>query len=563
MAAYKLVSLKITPPPFRKLSELEINFAERITLIAGHNGIGKSTILGLVANGSGLTERTYTSYTGKTYQGNLNEIIYIDYETELANVENPPRPVLLYDLEGEQFEKRCALTKRTIPSTKSRPVERHEVRVVPRNVSGEPYTIPATGVTIGDSSKVPIPTLYLGMTRMLPIGESNQDMIESDIDTAINQDDAKFINDFVNAVIGVSKQSGPTGITTQGIRGTSKKSKHPVYAHSAKSISLGQDSLSSIATALASFKKLQREWSDYPGGLLVIDEIDAGFHPHAQKKLIRKIASCARSLKLQVVATTHSLSLIEDIHPENNPVGGNGVSPDKVIYIWDSRNPKVAEISLQGIRDDMNLTAPEEPVNTPKSKLKVYLEDPEADLFFKKLLTPALRKKVKEATGRLLQHIPIRVGCDNLQGLQKYDPHFKTVIIVVDADSSIKQQGGKVPQNIVKLPGASASSGKGLNPEQTIFSFIKDIVDNPGAHQETYSALLRKNITADQLTEHLLNGDYNITDRDSSKKWMNQRLKHITKWNLIELWLKENPQKVEKFNSDFLAAAVAANKLNK
>lgn len=563
MAVYKLESLNITPPPFRKLSEIEINFAERITLIAGHNGIGKSTILGLIANGSGLTERNYISYTGKTFQGNLNEIIYIDYESELANVENPPRPVLLYNLEGELFEKRCALTKRTRSATKSRRVERHEVRVVPRNVNGEPYTIPATGEIIGDSSKVPIPTLYLGMTRMLPIGESNQDMIESDIDTAIHPDDAMFINDFVNSVIGISKLSGQTGITTQGIKGTSKKSKHPVYAHSAKSVSLGQDSLSSIATALASFKKLQREWDGYPGGLLVIDEIDAGFHPHAQKKLIRKIASCARSLKLQVVATTHSLPLIEDIHPDNNPIGGKGVSPDKVIYIWDSKNPKVADISLQEIRDDMNLTAPVEPEKEKRSKLKVYLEDAEADLFFKKLLTPALRKKVKEAAGRLLHPIPIRVGCDNLQGLQKYDPHFKTVIIVVDADSSIKQQNGKIPQNIVKLPGANSRTGRGLNPEQTIFNFIKDIVDNPEAHKETYSALLRKKVTGDQLTEHLLDGNYNITDRESSKKWMNQRLQYITEWNLIELWLKENSDKVEQFTRDFLAAALATDKLNK
>ncbi|MDN7132831.1 AAA family ATPase [Halomonas sp. MC140] len=561
MAEYKLETLKISLPPFRKLKEIEINFSDRITLIAGHNGIGKSTILGLIANGSGLTDNEFKSYTGKTFQGNLNEIIYLDYETELANNENPPRPILSYNFDGEKFEKRCALTKRTIPATTKR-AKRLEVRVVPRNISGEAFNIPSTGLTIGVASKVPIPTIYLGMTRMLPIGESDPEMVESDTDTTIHADDAAFISEFINEVIGVSQVNDQAGITTQGIKGTSKKSKHPIYAHSPKSISLGQDSLSSIATALASFKNLQRDWSDYPGGLLVIDEIDAGFHPHAQRKLIKKIASCAKSLKLQVVATTHSLPLIEAIHPDANPIGGKGIARDKVIYLWDSNNPSIAHLSLQDIKGDMNLTPPTQVEATPKRKIKVYLEDAEAGLFFKALLTRKLRAKVKKESDRLLEPIPISVGCENMQGLQKFDPHFKTVIIAVDADSSIKRQNGHYPKNIVKLPGAKSSNDKGLNPEQTIYNFVKEIVENSGSHPEAYSALLEMNVTTDQLQEHLLQGDFNILKRESAKKWMKARLSIIKDWNLIELWIKDNPDEVERFERDLINAAIATDKLN-
>jgi predicted ATPase len=503
------------------LKKIEIKFSDRITLIAGHNGIGKSTILGLVANGSGLTDKNFSSYTGRTFQGNLNEIIHIDYETELANNENPPRPILRYIFDSEQFEKRCALTKRTIPATKNRP-KRLEVRVVPRNLSGDSFTIKSSGITIGNSSKVPIPTIYLGMTRMLPIGESDPELVESDADTTIHAEDAAFISGFINEVIGFGQGGGKDGITTQGISGTSKKSKHPIYTHSPKSISLGQDSLSSIATALASFKKLQREWSDYPGGLLVIDEIDAGFHPHAQRKLIKKIASCAKSLQLQVVATTHSLPLIESIHPDANPIGGNGIASDKVVYIWDSNNPSVADLDLQAIKDDMNLIPPIQNKSLKKQKLKVYLEDAEADLFLKALLTRSLRAKVKRSSGRLLTSIPISVGCDNLQGLQKFDPHFKNVIIAVDADASVKKQKGTYPKNIVKLPGAKNSNGKGLNPEQTIYNFVNEIVENPDSHPDAYDTLKEINVNTDQLKEHLLRGEFNILKRESAKKWMKE-----------------------------------------
>lgn len=561
MAEYKLKSLKINLPPFRKLKEIEIQFSERITLIAGHNGIGKSTILGLIANGSGLTDKTFSSYTGKTFQGNLNEIIYLDYETELENKENPPRPMLKYTFDGEEFEKRCALTKRTIPATKKRP-ERLEVRVVPRNMSGEPFTIKSSGVTVGDASKVPIPTIYLGMTRMLPIGESDPELVESDTDTSINAEDAAFISEFVNEIIGVGQVGTQIEITTQGIKGTSKQSKHPIYAHSPKSISLGQDSLSSIATALASFKRLQRDWVDYPGGLLVIDEIDAGFHPHAQHKLIKNIASCAKKLKLQVVATTHSLSLIEAIHPDANPIGAKGVASDKVIYIWDSNNPSIAELNLKDIRDDMNLTPPKKIKSSPKERLKVYLEDAEAGLFFKTLLTRSLRAKVKKASGRLLNSISISVGCDNMQGLQNFDPHFKTVIIAVDADASVRKQKGYYPKNIVKLPGAKDADGKGLNPEKTIYNFVNEIVSNTESHPEAYDALLKMNVTTDQLNEHFIRGQFDISKRESAKKWMKKRLDLIVEWKLVELWIQDNPGEVERFEKDLIAAAIATDKLN-
>ena len=85
MAKIKLKSIKFTQIPFRKLGNMTIEFADRLNVIAGHNGIGKSTIMALVANSSGLsTKAKYRSFFGRTFQGNLFDIVHIDYQAEYA-----------------------------------------------------------------------------------------------------------------------------------------------------------------------------------------------------------------------------------------------------------------------------------------------------------------------------------------------------------------------------------------------------------------------------------------------------------------------------------------------
>ncbi|WP_060494939.1 AAA family ATPase [Pseudomonas sp. GTC 16482] len=563
-------SLRISTPAFRKLKNITIEFAERITLIAGHNGIGKSTILGLVANGSGLTTTTARSlgipltYTGKQFNGVLNEIVHIDYESEYLvhkNNDTLASPFLDYTINGDDISVRCGFTHRTVKNS-DKTTERIEPRVVARIPKG--YTDPTGKVTIGVSSKVPLPTIYLGMTRMIPIGESNPELVENTLDDLIHPDDAKFIDTFIQDVISISgASSNPSSvITTQSIRGTNKVAKHPKYTHSPKSISLGQDSLSAIATALASFFRLQREWPDYPGGLLVIDELDAGFHPHAQKSLIDGLKNAAKKLRLQVIGTTHSLCMIEAIHPDANPLGEKAERVDGVVYITDSIAPRAAqEMSLQNIKDDMMLTPPK-PAEKPKkvnSTLKIYLEDAEANFFLTKLLTQKLKRQVNAATGKTLKAIPISVGCNNLQGLQKFDSHFKTVLIVVDADSNVDTK----LKNVVKLPGGSDASGHGFSPERTIYEFAQELMQDKENFPIARAALKKINVTRNQIGQHLLKDTVNIKERVSAKSWMNRKLQQIQDWGIVDLWLAEHPDLVERFQNDLLAAATHTAKLTK
>lgn len=542
----RVKSIAFGRPPFRKLGSLTIPIADRITIIAGHNGIGKSTILGLVANSSGLRGKKPVSYFNRAYQGNLYEVVHLDFASEWVGTPSRdlPNPRVTYQIGEDILVKRCSITKRK---------DREEIRVVPRNHPHEPFETKDGKFKVGTDGKVPIPTIYLGMTRMLPVGESDPASVRTIPDASFDAADAEFIRSFISGVIRFAPSNSSVTITTQSISGTKKTAKHPEYKHSPKSISLGQDSLSSIATALASFSKLKREDPAYLGGILIIDEIDAGFHPHAQRALIRSLRTAARNLKLQIIATTHSLATIEEVHPDLNPKA-MGTIPDAVVYLTDTMEPRVAkDQSIDFVRQDMNLDPPPGRVRSVTPVIRIYLEDLEAHFFLKKLLTADLRRRIKTEVGVLARPIALSVGCENLKGFIEKDPYFKTVAIVIDADARF---GTSTPVNVARLPGGIDASGKGLNPEGTIFSFILEIVSE--GFPEAHEYLADKGITSDQLREHLLLDRDVVGDRKSAKAWFDGRKQLIDKWEIVETWAMFHPAEVNAFEDRLIAAIRAA-----
>ena len=60
--------------------------------------------------------------------------------------------------------------------------------------------------------------------------------------------------------------------------------------------------------------------ADYPKyGLVLIDEIETSLHPRAQRRLLRDLAHIARIQELQIILTTHSPYILEEI-PSNGRI---------------------------------------------------------------------------------------------------------------------------------------------------------------------------------------------------------------------------------------------------
>ena len=520
--AVKVKSLAFGEPPFRKLRNFEIQFADRLTLIAGHNGIGKSTILGLVANTFGFTERGGPkSYFGEPFYANIERIVYFALaEVAEAQKDIASAPIVTASVNGIEVKKRCSMTHRT---------EWQRARVVPRTIEKSERD------EVGQDAKVPLPTIYLGMRRLASAGEADEKEVAS-TRLAMHEDDSLLMVNFVSAVILGAQLN--TEVTYQTIKGSKKKTAQPGYKmHDAFAVSMGQDSLGSIATSLASFSQLKRDMgNDYPGGLLVIDEMDVGFHPHAIERLVKSLKTYAKRLDLQIIATTHSPRLIEAVHPDGD---GNANAPDKVYYLLDTKRPRLApDQSLQAMFSDMNMSPDKEkPSKRSKPTLVVYFEDDEAAQFCASLIPAGKKAGLSNKYGVRINWVPLGIGGSHLVNLPGKDPLFLDRVLIVDADTTVPKVAA-ARGNTVKLPNVPGARGVARSLENTIKQFLRDISNAEGG--PLHDALLTLNTlnpSSDKIyVEFFQDGAGESTERTSTKAWWTKNWATLKSWRVIQQW---------------------------
>jgi len=606
----KLKYIEFGSEPFRKLRNLKVEISPRITVISGHNGIGKSTILGLIANCSGLSSGTEKSLFSKLFQSNFQEVFYLDYQHDLDKY-GKKTPKFLICYEGDDNEliyKSCSVSaqrrqidaskfknhmakapvssKPPIPSEEPSEEEESEgnidivesvggekidiwrLRIIPRNFEGSPVVgtmkTLAAKYEIGGSMKVPIPTLYLGMSRMSPIGEFESELITKSRKN-ISSEDAQYIIKCFNCILPYSKQETELAgtVTFHDFAQSKKQSITPNFEHNSLAISLGQDSASAIVTALASFNKLKRSNNyNYKGGILVIDEIEAGLHPKAQINLMNLLKSEAKKLNLQVILTSHSLTVIKEVLDNNTKIKKEH-QVDSVLYLSDTSLPKLMEdVTYTKIKNDMILVPLDGEPESKEPELNVYFEDYEALFIFEAIL------KYKEITdtysefGYKLNLVPAGLGVHNIYALNKAAAHFRSSLIILDGDMSElndsigKKKKMEKAENICFLPGKVKLTGdiylEDMAPDRIIFHYLKDKLDNAPTNAEFWNSLPYQ-FTTDNVRENIiyskkeLEVPENERKRDFYKRWFNNNKNAIQVSNMMKFWCQEHAASIDVF----------------
>lgn len=560
----KLKSIKFGENKFRKLQKLEIIFSDRITVIGGLNGIGKSTILGLIANCSGIRSSQYKSYFNALFQANFQELFHLDEKDDYKEkIEDKSYIDITYLFDDIEFTKRCSVSRHSDKDSEGNLITR--LKVVPRTLD-KPL---GSQLEIGESAKVPLPTLYLGMSRMTPIGEYEKDRIRLTKVRNIEDADKTYIHQLFKDVITFDVSSSEDPIIDHDFKGSKKRSKLPSLKHNTFSISLGQDSLSSIFTALASFKKLKREMDAYPGGLLIIDEIDAGLHHIAQIRLMHLLKKEARRLNLQIVFTTHSLTIFKHILTLPESQIEKGSVEDTVVYLHNTPAPKIL-INPNYLRIKNNqLSQSKDPdLAFPRTpKVKIYLEDDEGKFFLEKIFSFKNINDFKALYGAELNLLSLKVGCSSLMNLFKADKYFSTVVIVPDNDILSEENNRKTiseHKQFCPLPSDKSFNENtpsiDRNPEKIIYDFLNNKIANYDSEDPFWEHILDINDGAYDF-DYIQNTILPIPDRkhdnsqlpkirDKMKYWFNIHKSFIENAKIIESWCLENTDQVDNFCKD-------------
>lgn len=524
---------KLIIEKFRALNNVEVEFGDAITVICGKNGTSKSSILGIAAQIFSFDKDyvkdepiSYKQITGAPFKSKYRDHFRISQA---------------FDTPGSMkvsIELKDGYTNQDATARLELMTRNGAARAVVRNNS--------TAIGGANTSRnFTHPVIFLSLKRLYPITDRTYEIKDFDYLNTHKQGFINLTNELLN-------RSSANAI---GTGGTISSAVSYGDNYDQESVSAGEDNAGQIILALMSFRKLKEEYADYKGGLLLIDEADAGLFPTAQINLLKILERECRDLNLQVIMTSHSPVLIEYAFEKSKQFRQRY----KTIYLSNTYgNIQVqhdwswAQINADLLATIIPLT---ETINLPK--INVYFEDGEASDFFAQIM---FRQPIKKFTSPMNN---ITLGCSNYFNLidHKIAEFSERSIICLDADQQLK--ANIKYKTIVLLPGH-------LPPDQLIFEHLYNLkADHPyWQNNSQFTRSVFTNLASEVISEFSITGDQvdikekvkqyagNKRPREIFKRfYKNETIQSLCKLNNPSNpwahWISENPKLVNEFLNKF------------
>ncbi|MFV0551490.1 MAG: AAA family ATPase [Anaerorhabdus sp.] len=509
---------KIKINNFRGVKDKNIILGDNITLITGKNGTMKSTLLGLIAHPFSSPNDSRDIF-GSQLKTNYSDVFKLSIEKDTDE----------YTYEISLItDKNEHLTEivRVYPSIKE---DRHRVVVGKTNVKG-----------LGNFS---LNTCYLNFKRLYPIIDT--DASENLI--SLSQKDDEFIANAYFKIFGTDNFSSHIPVDAKNIKETIGP-KDTYYDF--KSISSGEDNIGHILIKLLAFKNSIVNTVDL-NGIFCIDEIEAGLHPVAQENLLKFLIEFSNKYRVQIVATTHSLSLIQYSLELQEILGKNSISINMVstAFVADRNfniinnpnyNDAYKELTFRDINSLEN-----------SYKVKIVVEDTVAVKFFNKIFTRnrAVKDRILFITNLVDNESPGN-GWKSMQSLMKNgEIYLSDSIIIFDSDVPIS--------SITKTKVAYFQFPDDLNLplEKRIVYYIYSL---PNDHELFKTLGIEKASIINDFGN--CNIPLNSLNRDSIstsnvnifKTWSNSSAKVFNK--ATEYYIKENKEMFQNFKETIIEA---------
>ncbi len=556
---------------FRLIKELSFQPSKYVNIISGKNGTGKSTILGMIAQGFSYNNNVIEFVSSECQE--LNKIKFSKLDPELdSRLITEYNSILTHF--GKPFEsssnEHFKLSEKDVREMEHINVildneesfkvktTNHTDRILPRFVTRRDNN---------ESANYIHPVIYLGLDRLTPLVKTKN----KNFSLEISEQDKNDIHILYESIL---LKQYPDNLTATETDTKKQTAAYIDLERTIEMISSGEDIVGQLLLALYSFKKLKDNYpDDYKGGILLVDEVDATLYPAAQNTLLDIFLEKARAWNIQIFVTTHSLTLLE--HLETEKLKNQRVNRDIKIFTTKSLNNtgsdiKITELDfLYNFKNELLALVNQELI---LDKVKVYFEDSEAYFVFKNLIkgfkgshNVAVSKRIKSIKG-------VSISSTQYQSLHKHKvPEFtNNSIICLDGDQEI--DNGKY-KNFITLP----NHGSKANPEEFVF----DILNNPDSEfwkqtNDNYNFPIFMNNPKYRVLQSIKNGTYeeqyknqngtyqNTKPREVWKAWFNDEKSNWKgKNNPIVYWRNKNLDSVNEFEKSFKKAYDFVAKNNK
>lgn len=473
---------------YRKLKDLSLSFTKGINAISGTNGTCKTSILHLLGN----SLRAPSKKCSFINDGECLSIIKAVNNVMNPKVEsltrgdqkyNDPAYGVVGSLFSVEYYGADSLSFRRHNSSQE---SRYAIK--PKYKSGTKDRLPFC------------PVIYLGLSRLVPFGEFQNDDTLSNVKKKMPQEYldeiAELYKKFTNYDISFNtiKQMGDIKVRSEF--------SSNVEGVDSNTISAGEDNLSIILTSLISLKYYYDSITSTNEieSLLLIDEMDATLHPAFQIKLLNLFREMSEAYKIQIVFTTHSMSLLEEMLAKK----------DNVIYLIDNETSVFIMEEPDIFKIKMHLHSLTEEDIYEDKVIPIFTEDDEArcllDILFDYYQeNDSQFNRVK----RFFHKVNTNISAENLSGIFKDSKILHTTmrsICVLDGDHI-----SDITNYIIALPGKDA-------PETVLLKYVETLYDNDDSFWRD------KKIVDKGYTKH-----YYVSNIKNEVKEFNEKLEELHK----------------------------------
>lgn len=518
---------------FRAMANVELKIGKRITAIAGRNATMKTTLLGMLGQPFSISKDSslYGEHTidGYNYRSQFKEKFKLSKK---------------HDVAGEH--------KWTLQFVNQSFYHNDFIEIVSTNRTARGTTSSIRFINAEGKSKgkgyVQLPVIYLSLSRIYPIGEAGT---TKEVPFELNETETKLYAEWYRRILSIQDQS-ELSVCIE------KHDAKRVFAgvsddvHDLQTNSAGEGNIGRLLISVLSFLRLKAQHSDYHGGILLIDELDATLYGYSQIKLVEFLKEVSEKYGIQIIFTTHSPLVLETVNKfQRKEIKAKRVSADKYCYdceiiqlspqyingrrVVNGKNIHTA-LELRETIDDINLN----PTRIPQS-INVYFEDDRAFSLFEFLM----KKHMVDSTQYFKCIDGVNLGWTNyLQLHSKEVPEFRNSIIILDHDvqtmKEYKKWGAYVEKagNIMFFP---------VDVEQGMFKMLKD-----HANYEVFE----KKLNSKRITMN-----YDVCFRDwpaeecscteEYKEWFRFVEQSCSINLLFETWYEINRADANKFAEEF------------